>query len=236
MSVARNRRAARWAPAAGAILLVVLAGCGGRSSLPDGLAIYPGAPVSPEPYRITVGDDLDVDFFYQPDLSRKVTVRSDGRITLPGVGELVAAGNTPEDLAQAITARYAGLLKDPLVTVSVTSMAEARVYVVGEVVRPGGYALRGRMSLATAISEAGGPTRRAKLNSVMIVRRAGRDRPEGFRVDAQELEEGGALVPEIFMAPNDVVYVPRSYVGRVGDLVDALFQPGLYYFALLLVR
>lgn len=196
--------------------------------------MLPSPPIA-EPYRIDLGDALNVDFFYHPELSRQQVVRPDGRITLPGVGDLEAVGKTPTDLSAEISRAFEGLLKDPLVTVAVTQMAAARVYVVGEVLRPGGYPMQGRWTLSSAISEAGGFTKRAKLDAVAVYRRSGSS-PNSFQVDAGPLEGGAALNPEVYLFPNDIVFVPRTSVGRLTDTLGLLNQPGLYYLLLLVVR
>ena len=163
-------------------------------------------------------------------------VRPDGRITLPGIGDVEAAGQPPSSLADAITKRFSGLLKDPLVTVAVREMAGARVFVVGEVLRPGGYPLQGEMTLSTALSESGGPTRWADLDDVVIYRRSDAGEPQSYWVDASGLKEGRSLTPEIHLAASDIVYVPRSHTGKLSDALQLLNQPGVYYIILLLIR
>lgn len=196
--------------------------------------MLPTPPIA-EAYRIDLGDGLSVDFFYHADLSREQVVRPDGQITLPGIGDVEAVGKTPEELAAEISRSFEGLLKDPLVTVAVTQMAAARVYVVGEVLHPGGYPMQGRWTLSSAISEAGGFGKRANLEDVAVYRRSG-STPHSFLVDAGPLESGGALNPEVYLFPNDIVFVPRTSVGRLTDALGLLNQPGLYYLLLLLVR
>jgi polysaccharide export outer membrane protein len=210
-------------------------GCGGRSTLPQGVQLATSAPASASGlYRIDVGDELSVEFFYQPDMSRKLIVRTDGRITLPAVGELAAAGQTPEELSRDITRSYSSLFKDPLVTVTVTRMSGARVYVVGEVARPGGYDLTGRVSVASVISQAGGPTRYASLGTVKVIRRGGAN-PLAFKVDASSVRKGSWEGPEVLLAPNDILVVPRSGLGHMADVMGVVFQPGLITLYTLLI-
>ncbi|HZW90106.1 MAG TPA: polysaccharide biosynthesis/export family protein, partial [Myxococcaceae bacterium] len=129
----------RWA---GGLLLggLLLAGCAHEQ---------PTAPAATaeEPYRIGKEDVLDVSVWRDPDLSRTLPVRPDGFITLPMVGEVQAEGRTTVELEQDISRRLQKYVQSPRVTVMVREVNSARVFVTGEVQKPGAYPLRGNVTV-----------------------------------------------------------------------------------------
>src|SRR5271170_8013470 len=107
-------------------------------------------------YVIGAQDVLDVNIWKEPDVSRVVPVRPDGKISLPLVNDVQAAGVTPSELAATITAALKKYVNDPQVTVIVTQINSRRVYVVGEVARPGAFPLLPDMTVLQALASAGG--------------------------------------------------------------------------------
>ena len=101
------------------------------------------SPYLEQEYRIQVGDQLDIKFFYNPELNEQVTVRPDGRISLQLVHEVMTAGLTPAELTGLLTKKYAAELKKPEVTVIVRSSGGHKIYVDGEVAKPGMFSLMG---------------------------------------------------------------------------------------------
>src|SRR4030043_1057184 len=107
-------------------------------------------------YKIQLGDQLDVKFYYNPELNEQVIVRPDGRISLQLIHEVSAAGLTPDELNQLLTRRYAAQRNKPELTVIVRAFGGQKVYVDGEVAKPGMLPLVGTMNVLQAISHAGG--------------------------------------------------------------------------------
>lgn len=157
-------------------------------------------------YRIGKEDVIEVVVFREPELSRVVPVRPDGRISLPLAGEMDAAGKTAAELQSGIAKVLASYVREPAVSVLVREINASRVYVLGEVVRPGGFPLRGPMSVVQAIAIAGGRTPYAGDRVVWL-----REKQDGkkdkatlsFR-DLVKGEESG----ELWLASGDVLYVP----------------------------
>src|SRR5947207_4399064 len=148
MSLGMQRKMAAFAILLAGSLLG--AGCGHRGGANPATiaALQPPPPFQPGPtYRIQVGDELHVRFLYQPDMTEVVPVRPDGRISLAATGELPVVGLTPTDIEQAIVQRSSAHLRNPEVTVIVTKLGEQRVYVGGEVERPGYVILRVDMTM-----------------------------------------------------------------------------------------
>jgi polysaccharide export outer membrane protein len=157
-----------------------------------------------EPYRIGREDVLDVAVWRDPDLSRSIPVRPDGLISLPIVGEVQAAGKTPSELESSIRNRLEPYLKDPKVTVIVREANSSRVFVTGQVQRPGAYPIKGRVSVVQAIALAGGFAEFANSNALVVIREGkGGGR---FPVRYNDLVHGSG--GNFYLQPGDTVVVP----------------------------
>ncbi|TMB25920.1 MAG: sugar ABC transporter substrate-binding protein [Deltaproteobacteria bacterium] len=120
-------------------------------------------------YRIAREDVVEVSVWKEPDLSRTLPVRPDGKITLPLVGDLDAAGKTPAELESAVQQKLSGLVRDPRVTVLVRDINGSRVYVTGMVAHPGAFALRSSMDVLQALAMAGGLAEFADRGEIAIL-------------------------------------------------------------------
>src|SRR5438876_2986786 len=124
-------------------LLLAVAACGlacghRRSAASPAAALLPPPAREPGPAsRIQLGDEVGVKFPYQPDMNEHVPVRPDGRISLPATGEIAVVGMTPPDLERLVVERSSAHLRDPEVSVIVTKLGGQRVYIGGEVAKPG---------------------------------------------------------------------------------------------------
>ncbi len=178
-------------------------------SAPDRSSVVTPSVEAQTGYRIGARDVLEIDVFRVPELTRKVRVDDRGRISLPLVGSLVAAGRTPEDLAAEIAARLSErYIKDPYVTVFVAEYESQRVTVEGSVNKPGIYPLKGRTTLLQVVAQAQGLTDLADARAVQVFRTY----PDGRRAvlvfDVQAIRRGEAPDPVVWA--DDVVVVPRS--------------------------
>ena len=223
-----NRRRARLFLLA---LAAAAAGCAhGRAAATAPAALLPPPVREPGPaYRIQLGDELDVKFLYQPDMNEHVPVRPDGRISLPAAGEIAVVGMTPSDLERLVVERTSAHLRDPEVSVIVTKLGEQRVYIGGEVARPGYVALAADMTPLQAVLQSGGFKRTAKLESVLLLTPGTDGTFSAARVDMGQVVDHG--VPErVRLHPNDVVYVPQTWIADMDDVVDQYVRgliPGL---------
>lgn len=187
--------------AAAAGLILVLAAC--ASSKPSGRAA--DRPDAGE-YRIGREDVLEVVVWHEPELTRVVPVRPDGKISLPLAGEVEAAGKTPAELQSGLTKALAPYVQDAAVAVLVREINASRVYVLGEVTRPGGFPLRGPMTVMQAIAVAGGRTEFAKDEVVWLRQEAG-GKTGRVSLSFGELVKGEAA-GALWLRPGDVLYVP----------------------------
>jgi polysaccharide biosynthesis/export protein len=125
-------------------------------------------------YTLGVGDGLNINVWEQPNFSTTATIRPDGTITMPLIGDLKAAGETPSSLREAIKARLADFLKNSEVTIAVTESVSYRFTVSGEVAHAGVFNSAYYVTVAEAIALAGGFTRFARRNEMVLMRRDAR--------------------------------------------------------------
>jgi protein involved in polysaccharide export with SLBB domain len=216
-----------------ALTIVLLAGCGPKRTaattgeITEAAALTPPAPGIPGPeYRIAIGDELHIRFLYQPDNNEQLPVRPDGRISLAVTGEMDVVGLTPVELEKLITERSSTRLRDPEVTVVVTKLGEKYVYVGGEVMRPGVLVLQPGMTPLQAVMQQGGFRSTAKKDSVVLITPSPDGKFQASRMNLLQVVEDG--VPErVRLKPNEVVFVPKSWIGNVNEVVD-LYVRGVF--------
>jgi protein involved in polysaccharide export with SLBB domain len=202
-----------------AVLLLLALGCATR---PETTAPVPAAPVLGD-YRIQAGDEIDVRFPLNPELNVVTVVRPDGRVSLKLVGEVLAEGRTPAELGQQLKSAYSTELRDPEIAVMVRGMA-ARVYVDGQIERPGEYVWNPQITALQAIARAGGFRDTADQDRFVVLRR-GADGAQ--QVIAVDLEEEGGASRDVFLAPYDLVVVPSSSVADVNKWVDQYIRQNI---------
>jgi len=174
------------------------------------------------PYRIYPGDVLDVSAPSAPELNRTVTVEPDGRISLPLIGVVMAADRTVSDLAQTLTHIYSGQLVRPEIDVDVKTATPLRVFVGGEVGKPGVYDMPGDINALQAVILAGGFTPNSRLSQVVIIRRGPGGRAMMRTVDLHNAIFSASLTDAIPLRRLDVIYVPRTGLANLGFMVQAL--------------
>jgi polysaccharide biosynthesis/export protein len=186
---------------------VVVAGCANKLPPP------PSVPDSTSEYRIGPGDALSIFVWQNKELSTEVPVRPDGKISLPLINDLVAAGKTPTQLSTDIQDQLKKYVNNPLVTVIVHSFVgpySQQVRVVGEAQKPKSLNYRDRMTVLDAIIEVGGLTPLAAGDRATLVRIVGGKQTSfGLRLD--DLIKDGDMTANAPLAPGDVIIIPQSY-------------------------
>lgn len=172
-----------------------------------------GTTVASWTYRIAAGDQLEMAFFSHPDQNRFVTVRPDGRITMPYVGDVVAAGKAPEALAAELQTAYAEVLIEPRIDVIVQTMG-ARYYVLGEVAQPGEFDYTRPIDLMQAVAQAGGYRDTARLTSIIILRKGENGDAYAGVFDFRRFMDAQSRIANIEVRPDDLIWVPRSAIAR----------------------
>lgn len=179
----------------------------------------------PEPaYLLRRGDKVEVEVLFYPELTQITSVRPDGMITAPGVGDVAALGRRPEEVAADIEAYYSKLLRDPATTVNVVDFGARRAYVFGQVNRPGTVNLEQRMTLTQALASVGSATRDAKLGTVVLLRRKSESTAQAYRLDLRGVLKGKSLAADVVLQPDDVVFVPRTFVASMEQFVHQVFD------------
>jgi polysaccharide export outer membrane protein len=161
----------------------------------------------PAEYVIGPEDVLGINFWRDADMTGDVTVRPDGRITLPLLGDISAAGLTPYALKEAIQKTAAKLLEDPTVTVIVRQINSRKVFITGEVDTPGSYPLVGPRTVMQLIAVAGGLTEYADKKNISIMRVEG-STTRSFKLNYDDVSKGKKLEQNILLKPGDTVVVP----------------------------
>lgn len=162
-----------------------------------------GAPVDPKSYMIGPEDVLYVSVWREPDFTRPVAVRPDGKITMPLIGDLQAAGLTPERLGDQLKQALSEQIIKPEVTVSVTQVNSKKYYITGEVNHPGMFPLVVPTRVFDALSGAGGFRDFANLKRIVVVR--GNTR---IKFNYKEVLSGKKLDQNIFLETGDTIIVP----------------------------
>ena len=187
------------------------AGAQQPSTSPAGAAAAqpPAGPVAevPSDYLIGAEDVLGIVFWREADISGDVTVRPDGRVSLPMIGEMMAAGLRPQELQQRILAASAKYINDPNVSVVVRSINSSKVFVTGRVTTPGQHPLKGPMTAMQAIALAGGLTEYADAKNITILRTV-KGRTQSFKFNYRDVARGKNLEQNIPLKPGDTIVVP----------------------------
>jgi polysaccharide export outer membrane protein len=158
-------------------------------------------------YRLGPSDILEVFVWKEPDLTTTATVRPDGGISLPLVGELPAAGRTALELQAEIARRLRAYLTSPIVTVVVKEVNSQRVAVLGQVRRPDSYRIRQRVTVLEAIAMAGGFTDFAKRDKILVIRNGVPGQGQRtYRVSLSQMISSKGSEP-FYLLPSDTVYV-----------------------------
>jgi len=158
-------------------------------------------------YIIGAQDVLDISVWKEPDLTRSVPVRPDGKISLPLLNDVQAAGLTPMKLSEEITAGLKKFVTDPQVTVIVSAINSQRIYILGEVARAGAYPLLPGMTVLQALSSAGGFTQFASLKKIYILREEN-GKEQKYPFNYKEVVAGRHAEENILMKAGDTVVVP----------------------------
>jgi polysaccharide export outer membrane protein len=183
--------------------LLALAACSTTRLQP-----LPQEAPAPGPYKFGEGDTIGVRVWKNPELSVEVPVRPDGMISVPLLNDVKAAGTTADQLKEEITAKLAEYIAGPNVTVILLQSAK-RVYVDGEVQRPGPVSLQTELHVLDAISASGGFTAFADTDDIRVIRRGAEGQELEFGFDYDAYVKGRAAGTNIVLQPGDLIVVPQ---------------------------
>ena len=177
-------------------------------------------PSAVPPYKIAVGDTLQVRFYRNPELDQLVTVRPDGYVSLPFVDDVKVVDRTPQEIDKDLTNRYRGELAVPDVSVILSGYGAQRIYMGGEIASPGEKPFVGGLTLYESIDVAGGFRETAHRKQVIVIRRNADGVPVGHSFDMRQVEHGTDPEQDVILQPLDIVYVPRSKIASVNLFVE----------------
>ena len=158
-------------------------------------------------YVIGAQDVLDISVWKEPGVSRTVPVRPDGKISLPLLDDVQAAGLTPMQLSDSLTTKLKKYMADPQVTVIVTQINSQRVYVIGQVARPGAYPLLPNMTMLQALSSAGGFAQFANQKKIFLLRSVDGKQTK-YRFNYKEVINGVDPSQNLTLRAGDQIVVP----------------------------
>jgi polysaccharide biosynthesis/export protein len=172
----------------------------------------PGSIASDKPHdeKFVIGNDdvLAISVWKEPDLTKAVPVRSDGKISLPLVGEIQAAGKTPVQLERDISEKLKGFITAPEVTVTVQQVLSRKFNVLGQVAKPGAYPLTAASTIVDAIAIAGGLRDFAKKTGIYVLRKSPDGQQQRLKFNYKDFLKGKNIGQNIKVEPNDTIIVP----------------------------
>jgi len=189
---------------------VFLFGCATKDLRVQEFQVAAGTPDPTKPpeefYVIGAGDTLNINVWKEPTLSGTVKVRPDGYVTLPLINEVQVAGQTTANLRNTLEDKYKEFTTDPFVTIRVETIASSEVFLVGQVGKPGAFALSGNETVLQLLTRAGGLGIFADRSNIRVVRREG-NRVTEYTVDYDAIIKGD-LKQDVLLRPGDRVIVP----------------------------
>jgi polysaccharide biosynthesis/export protein len=255
---------------------------------------------TPDEYRLEVQDRISINFPFQPQYSSSVLVRSDGKITMPMIGDVAVESKTPMELATELNREYKKFFVEPNITVALEAfnvkidelkkaittasrgqskiapispdgrisfpvigamhvqgftvaqvekminesygkqvrninctlilleIHNPKLYVLGEVERPGAYDIASVPNVLNALTLAGGFKRSGELEEIAVFRNEGLERPISFKVDIKTALKAGIPLTNIRLKPGDIVYVPKSRLDERNDMIEKIFTRGIW--------
>ncbi len=192
------------------------------------LAAEPAALAS---YRVSRGDEINFRFFYAPELNMVATVRVDGRVALPLIGELLAEGMTVAELTATVEQRMAEQVRRPQVVINLQGAGAQRVFVGGEVAKPGVQPLVGPLTVLQAVMVAEGLKDTAQPRDVIVLRRGPGGERTVHAVNLAAALAGRDTLPDLSLQAFDVVIVPRSGIADINLWVDQYLRRTLPFSA-----
>ena len=195
-------------------LSIGLTGCAETPNLPEQpqAGEGQGPSVLVASYKMAVGDVVQINVWKNPELSLSEPIRPDGKIAMPLIGDITAVGHTPEELAAGIEEKLAAYIKNPNVTIILTSLQGheflSRIRVTGSVARDESFSYQQGMTVLDAVLEAGSVDLYADSNRTRLHRRTS-EGSESYTIRLKDIMEDGDMATNIMLLPGDIITVPE---------------------------
>lgn len=229
-----------WSPVGGMVLgILLVAACIlviGCQSQQDAVrrAVAPNAniPLKESPdYRLGAADVMTVEVRGQPELTKTVVVRPDGKMTLVLLDDVYVLGLTTTEIDDKVTRLYNEYIVNADVTVSVVGFNSQKIYVWGQVFRQGDQPFDGQVSIVDAMAMAGGPNERAETKKILLTREG-----KVHQIDFYRIVIKGDRTDYVYLQDGDIIFVPPTVFARVGMALDNIFYPFRNLFAFLFLE
>ena len=165
-------------------------------------------------FILGVGDEVRITVWRQDDLNRVLRIDPSGKVFYPLVGKIEAAGLSAEELRRIITEGLSDYIDNPQVNVDITSFRNRKIYILGEVNKPGILVIQDSMNIMDALLNSGGPTRDADQKKILLIR----SHPEQIElrsIDIKSLFDTGDKSQMVVLQKDDIIYVPPSFIANV---------------------
>ena len=169
------------------------------------------------------GDEIEINVYRNDELNRKILIPPDGIIFYPLLGEFQVSGMSATKLRHLLTEGLKNYIVDPQVSISIVSLKSNKVFVLGEVEKPGVFQINGSMNIIEAITMAGGFTLDAKQNNVLLVR-GEINNPEINSLNLKDFLVKGEIKENVSLQKGDIIYVPTSYIANVDRFFKHLYN------------
>jgi len=175
-------------------------------------------------YLINRNDEISLQFMKSPEYDQTVSVRPDGKISLPFIGEVRVAGKTISQTSDELAELFKEFLVEPEIAVMLKSVGDHYCYVMGQVGKPGQYAITPGMTVLRAVAAAGGSERGAKMNSIILVRNDYQSGAQVMRLnmDLGELQKNRSQ--DLVLAADDFIYVPKTFIANVDSFIERIYD------------
>lgn len=219
-----------WTAFAGFLALAVLGGCTRFTDVREGINSIESRSV-PErlkvingTYKIGPPDVLRITVRDNADLATEGIVRPDGYITFPLLRDVYVEGMTPEEISDMLDTELGSYIKDVETTVTVIGFFSKKIFVFGEVKKPGPQPFTGDVTLVEAIANAGSITIRSAPGGVRVVR-GDLEKPKIFKISLKKITAKGRAGLNLQLKENDIVFVPTNGFAKVGYAIDNVLYP-----------
>jgi polysaccharide export outer membrane protein len=182
-------------------------------------------------YIIRPGDILTLTFELTPEMNEEVAVQPDGYISLHGAGDVHVGGLNLPQVREAISKKYAGVLANPQINVSLKDFEQPYFIVGGEVGKPGKYTMRGDTTVNEGVQTAGGFLASAKHSQLLLLRRTSDSSVEVTKINAKYMLASGDLREDLHLQSGDMIYVPKNTISKLKDWIpktNLALGPGLW--------
>jgi len=214
-----NLRSYRAGLALGSMITVatLLTGCASNQAKGPSSFVMPAAPQPQGEYVLQPGDAIDITFYYHPENNQQnLLVRPDGKIYLPLMGEVQAGGLTAPQVSDAIVKLASANLRDPKVAVNVRTLNPTRVFVGGEVAKPGFVNYTAGLTVTQAVMQVGGWKDTADLEEVVLLQKVSENSSEyrPSKINLAKVVELGDTKADIVLGPSDVLVIPKTGIAK----------------------